>query len=79
MSGATHILTSHQLNGANTQKHLTSKSKHIVHVVRPEWVTDSIAASKRKPEREYSVIKNVAVSKITDLFQTGGSIIPNVG
>ena len=72
-------MTSQQLSGAKTHKFLTTKSKHVVHVVRPEWVTDSIAAGKGKPEREYSVIKNVAVSKITDLSQTGGSIIPNVG
>ncbi|KAI0353537.1 hypothetical protein OH77DRAFT_1427229 [Trametes cingulata] len=72
-SGATHILTSQQLSGAKTQKLLTSKSKHIVHVVRPEWVTDSIAAGKRLSEREYSVIKTINALKITDMFGAGPS------
>ena len=40
----------------------------MVHVVRPEWVTDSIAAGKRLPEREYEVVKNKSVAKITDMF-----------
>ncbi|OSC96809.1 hypothetical protein PYCCODRAFT_1440773 [Trametes coccinea BRFM310] len=72
-SGATHILTSQQLNGAKTQKLLTSKSKNIVHVVRPEWVMDSISAGKRLSEREYSVIKTTNVLKITDMFGAGPS------
>ena len=72
-SGATHILTSQQLNGAKTHKHLTSKAKNPAHVVRPEWVTDSIAAGKRLSEREYSVIKNTSVTKITDMFQSASS------
>ncbi|KAH9853606.1 hypothetical protein C2E23DRAFT_728241 [Lenzites betulinus] len=66
--GATHILTSQQLSGAKTQKMLTSKSKNIVHVVRPEWVTDSIDAGTRLSEREYSVIKTTHMHKITDMF-----------
>ena len=65
-SGATHILTSQQLSGAKTQKLLTSKSK--VHVVRPEWVSDSINAGRRLSEREYSVVKDASVVKITDIF-----------
>ncbi|KAI0368149.1 hypothetical protein BV20DRAFT_969753 [Pilatotrama ljubarskyi] len=76
-SGATHILTSQQLNGAKTQKLLTSKSKNIVHVVRPEWVTDSIAAGKRQPEREYSVIKTTNMLKITDMLGAGSSRTPD--
>ncbi|KAI0663305.1 hypothetical protein C8Q70DRAFT_957422 [Cubamyces menziesii] len=76
-SGATHILTSQQLNGSKTQKLLTSKSKTIVHVVRPEWVTDSIEAGKRLTEREYSVIKTVNVLKITDMFGAGASHRPH--
>ncbi|OBZ70287.1 hypothetical protein A0H81_09888 [Grifola frondosa] len=57
-SGATHILTSQQLSASKTHKLLTSKSKRITHVVRPEWIIDSIAAGKRLPERGYSVIVN---------------------
>ena len=72
-SGATHILTSQQLNGSKTHKHLTSKMKSVVHVVRPEWVTDCIAAGKRLSERNYAVIQNASAAKITDMFQTGGS------
>ncbi|KAI0832300.1 hypothetical protein BC628DRAFT_1414614 [Trametes gibbosa] len=72
-SGATHILTSQQLSGAKTQKLLTSKSKNIVHVVRPEWVTDSIDAGKRLSERDYAVIKTTNIHKITDMFGAGSS------
>jgi len=56
-AGATHILTSQQLSASKTHKILTSKSRKSVHVVHPEWVTDSIKAGKRQPERHYSVIK----------------------
>ena len=31
-------------------------------------LTDSIAAGKRLPEREYEVVKNKSVAKITDMF-----------
>ncbi|RPD67300.1 hypothetical protein L226DRAFT_519191 [Lentinus tigrinus ALCF2SS1-7] len=72
-SGATHILTSQQLNGSKTQKLLTAKSKHIVHVVRPEWVMDSIDAGRRLSEREYSVVKDTSAMKITDMFGAGSS------
>ncbi|KAI0650318.1 hypothetical protein C8Q79DRAFT_1006597 [Trametes meyenii] len=75
-SGATHILTSQQLNGSKTQKLLTTKSKNTVHVVRPEWVTDSIESGLRLSEREYSVIKNKSVLKITDMFGAGPSTKP---
>lgn len=72
-SGATHILTSQQLSGAKTHKFLTTKSKGMVHVVRPEWVTDSIKAGKKLSEREYAVIKATNTSKITDTFGPGSS------
>ncbi|TFK87078.1 hypothetical protein K466DRAFT_523106 [Polyporus arcularius HHB13444] len=73
VSGATHILTSQQLSGTKTQKMLKAKSRHITHVVRPEWVTDSIDAGRRLSEREYSVVKDTSVTKITDLFGAGSS------
>ncbi|KAH9918216.1 uncharacterized protein BXZ73DRAFT_92273 [Epithele typhae] len=69
-SGATHVLTSQQLSGTKTHKHLTSKSKAVVHVVRPEWVSDSIAAGRRVPEREYAVVKSAAVAGIADMFRS---------
>ncbi|TBU32895.1 hypothetical protein BD311DRAFT_785510 [Dichomitus squalens] len=72
-SGATHILTSQQLSGAKTHKLLTTKSKGIVHVVRPEWVTDSIDAGKRLSEKDYAVIKVTNSLKITDMFGAGSS------
>ncbi len=67
-SGATHILTSQQLSGAKTHKFLTTKSRGMTHVVRPEWVTESIKAGKRLSEREYAVIKAMNTCKITDTF-----------
>ncbi|KAM5540394.1 hypothetical protein V8D89_005852 [Ganoderma adspersum] len=72
-SGATHILTSQQLSGAKTHKFLTTKSKGVVQVVRPEWVTDSIKAGKRLSEREYTVIRDTNTCKITDMFCAGSS------
>ncbi|KAI1795119.1 hypothetical protein LXA43DRAFT_993534 [Ganoderma leucocontextum] len=71
-SGATHILTSQQLSGAKTHKFLTTK-KGGVHVVRPEWITDSIKAGRRLSEREYAVIKATNTWKITDMFGPGSS------
>ncbi|KAI0068811.1 hypothetical protein BV25DRAFT_1874048 [Artomyces pyxidatus] len=70
-AGATHILTSHQLNGTKTHKLLTTNTKVKVHVVRPEWVTDSIKAGKRLPERTYSVINDSTTRNLTDIL--GGS------
>ncbi|KAI0071082.1 hypothetical protein K474DRAFT_1669400 [Panus rudis PR-1116 ss-1] len=72
-SGATHILTSQQLSGSKTHKLLTTKSKTKPHVVRPEWVTDSIEAGKRLPERLYSVVKDKTVSDLATMFATQGS------
>lgn len=72
-SGATHILTSQQLSGSKNHKILVGKSKNIVHVVRPEWVTDSIAAGKRLPERTYSALPTGRAQTITDAFGTGSS------
>jgi len=66
-SNATHILTSQHLSGSKTDHILKSKSR--VHVVKPEWVTDSIAAGKRRPEREYSVIKNNATKNLFDMLR----------
>ena len=39
-----------------------------MHVVRPEWVTDSIDAGKRLSEKDYAVIKVTNSLKITDMF-----------
>ncbi|KAJ6486380.1 hypothetical protein C8R47DRAFT_1016023 [Mycena vitilis] len=65
-SNATHILTSQHLSGSKTQHILKAKSQsRTPHVVRPEWVEDSIKAGKRRSEREYSVIKDTTTK---DLF-----------
>ncbi|CAL1700939.1 unnamed protein product [Somion occarium] len=75
-SGATHILTSQQLNGSKTHKLLTTKAKVKPHVVRPEWVTDSINAGRRLSEREYSVIKDSSVMSLAEMLATGSSSKP---
>ncbi|GAV98966.1 dna repair protein rev1 [Lentinula edodes] len=57
-SGATHILSSQSLSGSKTHRLLSKKTRISVHVVRPEWVFDSIKAGKRRPERDYTILKN---------------------
>lgn len=68
-SNATHILTSQQLSGSKTHKLLTKKSRNLVHVVKPEWVTDSIAAGRRRPERNYSVLKTSSTTNMLNMLQ----------
>ena len=57
-AGATHILTSQGLSGSKTHKYLHSNTTNKGHIVKPEWVLDSIAAGKRKREWDYAVIKD---------------------
>ncbi|KIJ70093.1 hypothetical protein HYDPIDRAFT_35527 [Hydnomerulius pinastri MD-312] len=71
-SGATHILTSQQPSGSKTHKFLTTKSRHSVHVVRPEWVTDSIKAGKRLQESQYAVIRPSSTRNLVDMIKAGG-------
>ncbi|KAK7470480.1 hypothetical protein VKT23_001906 [Stygiomarasmius scandens] len=68
-SGATHILTSQPLNGSKTHKLLTKKSRSPIHVVKPEWVFDSIEAGKRRPEREYTILKDGTSKNLHDMWQ----------
>ncbi|KAJ6515742.1 hypothetical protein C8R45DRAFT_1067260 [Mycena sanguinolenta] len=64
-SQATHIITSQHMSGSKTQHLLNSKSKsRVPHVVKPEWVMDSITAGKRRCEREYSVIKDGTIKNV---------------
>ncbi|KAI9512247.1 hypothetical protein F5148DRAFT_59582 [Russula earlei] len=49
-SNATHIITSEHLSGAKAHKMFTTSQ---VYIVRPEWVTDSIAAGRRLREEKY--------------------------
>lgn len=72
-SGATHILTSQQLSGSKTQKILAGSNRSIVHVVRPEWVTDSIAAGKRLPERTYSMLPKGTTKNLVEMLGAGSS------
>ncbi|KAJ6598913.1 hypothetical protein DFH09DRAFT_18382 [Mycena vulgaris] len=68
-SNATHILTSQHLSGSKTHHILNAKSKsRVPYVVKPEWVTDSIAAGKKRPEREYSIINNSATKNLFDMM-----------
>jgi hypothetical protein len=60
-SGATHILTSQQLSGSKTHKMLHGKCRAKAHVVRPEWVTDSIQSDKKLSEYKYRVLPATAV------------------
>jgi hypothetical protein len=53
-SQCTHIITSRGLSGSKTHKILTRKSCKV-HVVKPEWVFDSVAYGKRRPERPYAI------------------------
>lgn len=41
-----------------------------MHVVKPEWVTESIKAGKRQSEREYAVIKDATSQNLFDAFKT---------
>ncbi|THH15376.1 hypothetical protein EW146_g5090 [Bondarzewia mesenterica] len=67
-SGATHVLTSHQLNASKKHKILTSNAKVKVHIVRPEWVIDSVAAGKRLCERKYSILTDNTAKDLLAMF-----------
>ncbi|KAJ3821687.1 hypothetical protein F5880DRAFT_1580283 [Lentinula raphanica] len=69
-SGATHILTSQSLSGSKTHKILTKKMRIPVHVVKPEWVFDSIKAGKRRPERDYLILKDGSTMDIAKMMQS---------
>ncbi|KAJ7129518.1 hypothetical protein C8R44DRAFT_776985 [Mycena epipterygia] len=69
-SNATHILTSQHLSGSKTHRILNAKSRsRVPHVVKPEWVTDSIKAGKRRSEREYVVINNTTTQNVFTMLQ----------
>ncbi|KAF9464412.1 hypothetical protein BDZ94DRAFT_1256384 [Collybia nuda] len=68
-TACTHILTSQHLSGSKTQRIITSRSRSRVQVVKPEWVFDSIAAGKKRPEREYEVIKDTTMKSIYDMLK----------
>lgn len=57
-SRCTHVVTSHGLNASETHIFLTKNRRNKIHIVKPEWVIDSIAAGRRRPERLYSAIQS---------------------
>ncbi|KZT42893.1 hypothetical protein SISSUDRAFT_1040753 [Sistotremastrum suecicum HHB10207 ss-3] len=57
-SGASHILTSQGLNLSKVHKHFHGKPRSTVHVVKPEWVSDSIQAGKKLSEWDYQILKD---------------------
>ncbi|KAF8914043.1 hypothetical protein CPB84DRAFT_1699444 [Gymnopilus junonius] len=56
-SQCTHIITSRCLSASKTERLLTKRTSRHLHVVKPEWVLDSIAAGKRMPEQSYTIIQ----------------------
>ncbi|KAF8450543.1 hypothetical protein L210DRAFT_842820 [Boletus edulis BED1] len=72
-SGATHIVSSRQLNGFKTHRYLTTKSRNSVHVVKPEWVTDSITVGRRLPESRYALLKSSNTRSLVDMLNSGRS------
>ncbi|KAI0004907.1 hypothetical protein BJV74DRAFT_805649 [Russula compacta] len=54
-SNATHIVTSQHLSGTKTHRLLASSRGTKPYVVRPEWVTDSVAAGKQLREEKYRI------------------------
>jgi len=68
-SQCTHILTSRSLSASKSQQLLNQHSRHKKHVVRPEWVMDSIAAGKRRPERSYRLVNTSASSSLQRFLQ----------
>ncbi|KAG8920902.1 hypothetical protein FRC00_009379 [Tulasnella sp. 408] len=67
-AAATHIITSQWLSGSKTDKLLTTRSKKNIHVVSPEWLTDSIAKGKRQSEWRYSKVENRLQRSVLDGF-----------
>lgn len=55
-SRCTHVVTSQGLNASKTHIFLTKNRRNKIHIVKPEWVIDSVAAGRRRPERLYSAI-----------------------
>ncbi|KAI6105825.1 hypothetical protein F5141DRAFT_1126289 [Pisolithus sp. B1] len=68
-SGATHVLTSHQLSGSKTHKLLISKCRDSVHVVKPEWVVDSVNTGKRLHESRYAVVLASSTRNLVDMIK----------
>jgi hypothetical protein len=53
----THVITSMPLSGSKTHKHLYTNGRKV-HVVTPDWITDSVRLGKRQPEWKYNIVEN---------------------
>jgi len=65
-NSATHVVTSTGLSGGKSQRFLDvgSKKKANLHVVRPEWLLDSINAGKPLKEYKYRIVKSEVQDEI---------------
>ncbi|TFK75770.1 BRCT domain-containing protein [Pluteus cervinus] len=72
-SACTHIVTSQHLSGSKTHKILSSKPRNRVHVVKPEWILDSIKQGRKLSERNYVVIRDTTTKSLTSTFKTSKS------
>ncbi|KIY49347.1 BRCT domain-containing protein [Fistulina hepatica ATCC 64428] len=70
-SRVTHIMTSQPLSGSKTDKIL--KSKAHLHVVKPEWLFDSVKAGHRLSEHNYRVIRDESTRSIRNMFKSSRS------
>ncbi|KAK0191125.1 hypothetical protein F5146DRAFT_1047170 [Armillaria mellea] len=58
------------LNGSKTHKLLKAKSRTQVHVVKPEWVLDSIKSGRRVPERMYNLVKSSSMKTLPSMWHS---------
>ncbi|KAM6495761.1 hypothetical protein JOM56_008467 [Amanita muscaria] len=58
-SECTHIVTSRSLSGSKMQTLLAGRNITKIHIVKPEWVVDSVTRGKRQPEYRYSILQDI--------------------
>ncbi|KAK2466321.1 hypothetical protein APHAL10511_001963 [Amanita phalloides] len=58
-SGCTHIVTSRCLSASKTQTMLAGRCVNKIHVVKPQWVIDSVSTGRRQSEYRYSITKEL--------------------
>jgi len=59
----THIITLSGLAGSKEQKRIGGTKFARSRLVRPDWITDSVAAGRRQPEARYAVDSNTVSRK----------------
>ncbi|KAF9057697.1 BRCT domain-containing protein [Panaeolus papilionaceus] len=62
----THIITSRCLSGSKVHRFLAHKQRKKPYIVKPEWVFDSVAQAKRRPERPYTVLMGHSTAKFQE-------------